>query len=404
MLENEVTRQYGVVAGSSQPVSPRSRIEAIDVMRGVAILGVLVAYTVWNLGSPPVETYGPFDRILSFILGTFLNTKAYTLLAFLFGLGFSIQLARSREGGVNIVPLFRRRLIGLMLIGIAHSLLLRNGDILVPYATVGFVLLLFRNASKLALVGGAVLGSALPFIARWLWELSGVPYPTRPETTGMGHLAANFEWAKYWYATAITLWPEILPMFLAGLYVGRKRIVGDLDAHRKVLRRVLIAGFVVGAGVFVGRLALIGMIEWPESPTHPVSVLLRFSWNVHGWGFAAFYGAAMLLLLQRRRVQDLSKPLAAVGRMSLTNYLLQSMIIVPICVAFGLYDRVTPSFGLLLALAVALVQIPASVLWLRHFRFGPAEWLWRSITYKQLQPMRLEPAGTLSQPALSAAD
>ena len=220
----------------------------------------------------------------------------------------------------------------------------------------------------------------------------------------MGHFAANFEWAKYWYATAITLWPEILPMFLAGLYVGRKRILENIDLHKTLLRRVLIAGFVVGAGVFAGRLAAISMIEWPESSTHPVSVLLRFSWNVHAWGFAAFYGAVMVLLLQRRRVQDLSRPLASVGRMSLTNYLLQSMIIVPICIAFDLYDRVTPSFGLLLALVVALVQIPASVLWLRHFRFGPAEWIWRSITYKQLQPMRLESAGTLSQPALRAAE
>lgn len=404
MLENDVTRQSRVVASPPQPVSPQSRIEAIDVMRGVAILGVLVAYTVWNLGGPPVDTYGPFDRVLSFILGTFLNTKAYTLLAFLFGLGFSIQLSRTREGGMNIVPLFRRRLIALLLIGIAHSLLLRNGDILVPYATVGFVLLLFRNASNPVLVGGAVLGSALPFVARWLWELSGVPYPTRPETTGMGHLAANLEWAKYWYATAITLWPEILPMFLAGLYVGRRRILENIDLHKRLLRRVLIAGLVVGAGVFVGRLAAISMIEWPDSQTHPLSVLLRFSWNVHAWGLAAFYGAAMVLLLQRRRVQDLSRPLAAVGRMSLTNYLLQSMIIVPICIAFDLYDRVTPSFGLLLALLVAVVQVPASVVWLRHFRFGPAEWIWRSITYKQLQPMRLESAGTLSQPALRAAE
>jgi uncharacterized protein len=75
--------------------------------------------------------------------------------------------------------------------------------------------------------------------------------------------------------------------------------------------------------------------------------------------------------------------------MSLTNYLLQSIIIVPICIAFDLYDKVTPSVGLLLSAFVAIVQIPLSVLWLKHFRFGPAEWLWRSITYWKPQPMRL---------------
>src|SRR5829696_3896407 len=121
MMKNDVTRQYLVVVSSPQPVPPQSRIEAIDVMRGVAILGVLVAYAVWNLGGPPVDTYGALDQALTFVLNTFLNTKAYTLLAFLFGLGFSIQLSRAREGGSNIGPLFRRRLFALMLIGMVHS-------------------------------------------------------------------------------------------------------------------------------------------------------------------------------------------------------------------------------------------------------------------------------------------
>ena len=89
-----------------------------------------------------------------------------------------MQLIRASERGVNIVPPYCRRLLGLMLIGLAHSLLLRNGDILVPYAAVGFVLLLFRNASNIALLAGAIFGAALPFIARSLWDASGVPFPS----------------------------------------------------------------------------------------------------------------------------------------------------------------------------------------------------------------------------------
>jgi uncharacterized protein len=81
--------------------------------------------------------------------------------------------------------------------------------------------------------------------------------------------------------------------------------------------------------------------------------------------------------------------------MSLTNYLLQSIIVVPICIVFDLYDKVTPSLGLLLAVLVALIQIPLSVVWLKHFRFGPAEWLWRSITYWKPQPMRLGERSTV---------
>lgn len=386
MSDKNISRQEEV-ADTPRPVTPNERIDSLDVLRGIAILGVLVAYTVWNLGGPPPETYGTTDRVLSFVLGTFLNTKAYTLLAFLFGLGFSIQLSRAKERGADIVALYLRRLIALMLIGFFHALLLRNGDILVPYAAVGFVLLLFRNASNRVLVIGAIAGAALPFFARWVWEMSGAPFPTRPETVGMGHIASNLAWVKYWYATAITVWPEILPMFLCGLYVGRKRIMENLSAHRKKLRRVMIAGFIIGAVVYAGRLALISFVEWPSSQVHPISMLLRFSWSVHAWGFAASYAGAILLLMQKRRIRQLAKPLAAVGRMSLTNYLSQAVIIVPICIAFDLYDKVTPSGGLLLALGVALFQIPMSVIWLRFFRFGPAEWLWRSITYKEFQRM-----------------
>jgi uncharacterized protein len=79
----------------------------------------------------------------------------------------------------------------------------------------------------------------------------------------------------------------------------------------------------------------------------------------------------------------------AVGRTALTNYLLQAAIIIPVCAGFNLFDRVTPSLGVLLALAVWSLQVPASVRWMRHFRFGPAEWVWRSLTYGRPQPMRM---------------
>jgi uncharacterized protein len=88
--------------------------------------------------------------------------------------------------------------------------------------------------------------------------------------------------------------------------------------------------------------------------------------------------------------------------MALTNYLLQATIIVPLCIVFDLYDKVTPSFGVFLGVLVFLFQVPFSILWLRHFRFGPAEWLWRSITYWKPQPMRLTaPAISQSQAVLS---
>ncbi len=383
MYENDL--RHTAAAPELLPITTGERIDAIDVMRGIAIFGVLIAFTVWNLGGPPASTLSTADTVIDFILDLFLNSKAYTLLAFLFGLGFSIQLMRAGERGLSIVPLYVRRLLALMMIGAAHALLLRNGDILLPYATMGFVLLLFRNASDRTLLVAIVVGSIIQFVAFWLWQISGIPFPARPETEGMGHFAANFLWVKYWYTTAITFWPNSLPMFFFGLYIGRRRVLENIDAYRKTLWRILFVGLVVGVVFFAGPLLVRGLV--PRSRI--TGMFFSYASNVHAWGFAAFYASAILLLMQRRFWQRALSPFAAVGRMALTNYILQATIIVPICIAFDLYDKVTPSFGLLLGVLVFLFQLPFSVLWLRHFRFGPAEWLWRSMTYWKPQPMRL---------------
>ena len=390
MYENELERT--AAANTLLPVSRNERIAEIDVLRGVAIFGVLIAYAMWNLGSPPASTWTTADTIVNWTLEVIVNSKAYTLLAFLFGVGFSIQLTRAEERGASIVPVYCRRLFAMMLIGGLHALLLRNGDILVPYAVMGFVLLLFRNVSDKTLIALALVGSFASIAAEFIWSLTGIPFPTRPKTDGMSHLASNYLWVKYWYATAITIWPGSLPMFFAGLYVGRKPVFENVAAYKKAFRWLLGLGLVVGVGVFVGRLLLIGAIGQVSSSWKPViGLLIVYSWSVHGWALAAAYASTLLLLLQRTSWQRALSPFAAVGQMALTNYLLQAAVIVPICIVFDLYDKVTPIFGLAMALALFAAQVPFSVLWLRHFRFGPAEWVWRSMTYKKPQPLRRVP-------------
>jgi len=371
-----------------QPVAPGERILALDVLRGFALLGVLLAYALWNLGNPPWDTYSQADRILQFALATLVDTKAYTLFAFLFGLGFSIQLTRAETRGVGIVPVYCRRLLALLLIGLAHALLLRNGDILVPYAVMGFFLLLFRNASNKTLAVAAIIGLLYPYLARRAWDLTGIPFPQRPEMEGASYLAENYAWIRYWYSTAITSWPASLPMFFFGLYVGRRRLIEKMADDRRSLWRVLATGLGVGVLAFAGRMPLLTMKENPFLYFAP-RMTLGILWSAHAWGFAAFYVSLLLLLLQKRFWRQRFAPLGAVGRMALTNYLLQAIIIVPVCIGFSLFGRVTPSIGLLLALGVWSAQVPASVWWLKRFRFGPAEWLWRSLTYGRPQPMRI---------------
>ncbi|MGH9849168.1 MAG: DUF418 domain-containing protein [Blastocatellia bacterium] len=371
-----------------QPVQPSERIPALDIVRGFALFGVLLAYTIWNLGSPPEHTLSLADRILYGVLSVLVDTKFYTLFAFLFGLGFSIQLTRAEDRGASIVPVYCRRLLALLLIGLAHALLLRNGDILVPYAVMGFFLLLFRNASNKTLAVVAIIGLVYPYLARGAWDLTGIPSPQRPEMEGASYLVENYAWVRYWYSTAIVYWPASLPMFLFGLYVGRQRFFENIAGRRKLLRRALVAGLGIGVLAYLVSVAFALMRE--DSTTSFTQLLsLGFLRSAHAWGLATFYASSLLLLSQRRSWQRRLAPLGAVGRMALTNYLLQAAIIVPVCIGFNLFGRVTPSLGVLLALAVWSAQVPASVWWLRRFRFGPAEWLWRSLTYGRLQPMRM---------------
>ncbi|MGH9769685.1 MAG: DUF418 domain-containing protein [Blastocatellia bacterium] len=396
MLKNDSTLQN--VAIPLQPVKPGERIPTLDVLRGFALFGVLLAYTLWNLGNPPEHTLSLADRLLNGVLTVLVDTKFYTIFAFLFGLGFSIQLTRAETRGVSIVPVYCRRLLALLLIGLAHALLLRNGDILVPYAVMGFFLLLFRNASNKTLAVVAIIGLVYPHLARGAWNLTGIPFPQRPEVEGASYLVENFAWAQYWYSIAIVYWPASLPMFLFGLYVGRRGFFENIAARRKSLRRVLVVGLGAGVLAYLVSVALALMRgDSTTSFTQRLSLGLLRSANV--WGLAAFYASSLLLLFQKPAWQRWLAPLGAVGRMALTNYLLQAAIIVPVCIGFNLFGRVTPSLGVLLALAVWSAQVPASVWWLRRFHFGPAEWIWRSLTYGSPQPMRMN----IFSPSLSDA-
>jgi len=380
-----------------QPVSESERIPALDIVRGFALFGVLLAYTLWNLGSPPVQTYNQTDRILDRVLSVLVDTKSYTLFAFLFGLGFSIQLTRAEARGSSIVPVYCRRLLALLLIGLVHALLLRNGDILVPYSVMGVFLLFFRHASNKTLAIGAIIGLFFPYLARSAWELTGISFPQRPETEGLSYIAENYAWVRYWYATAIISWPASLPMFLFGLYAGRRRFFENSVTHRRTLFIVLFSGLGIGALAYVGRELL--LLRWTNSALFfGPHLTLGLLWSTHAWGLAAFYASSLLLLSQRRAWKRWLAPLGSVGRMALTNYLLQAVIVVPVCLGSNLFGRVTPSLGVLLAFAVWSVEVPASVWWLKRFPFGPAEWIWRSLTYGRRRPGRVA-----DQPAVSAS-
>ncbi|WP_375758164.1 DUF418 domain-containing protein [Corallococcus exercitus] len=424
-------------ASSARPVDASERLPLLDVLRGFALWGVFVSNSfAWFSGRvlmPREQAQAlaapPFEAAVAALYHFFVNQKFVTLFAFLFGLGFSIQLKRAEGRGASVVPVYSRRLLVLLGIGVVHLTVLWAGDVLSTYALLGFALLLFRDRSDRTLwmwVGLSVVvvplvvpallhfGPILLHGSQAAADAAKATEAMEAQTRGQLLLglksdslwttqAANATFLQYMLPTLKRLlWMIfILGRFLLGLLAGRHLLLQDVERHRAWHRKLLGWGLVLGvlgngAGVVVQHLRLAGLLD--PSKAHWMFTLSAIQ-ELGYLGLAAFYVAAFALLFQKERWRRWMGVLAPVGRMALTNYLMQT--VVSLCLydgwGLGLVGKLPPSQCVALTMGVFALQIPFSRAWLSHFRFGPAEWLWRSLTYGQRQPMRLalkpSPAG-----------
>lgn len=401
----------------SRPVGPvrgQERIAAIDILRGVAILGILIV----NMGLFSSLEDVPAHQLWPNAIVLFLAQEKFkALFSFLFGLGLAVQMARAETRGARFLPLYARRLCVLFLIGVAHFLLLWDGDILHDYALLGFVLLVFRRRSLTTLLAWAGVLLAIPVFLWGLTTYSAITRQVHPPLqswvsyeTGADDERTREDLSRMYsrgtYGEMIAyraselprdMMPDtddayVLAIFLLGLYAGRRGMFHDIPAHLPFIRRVQRWGLSIGVA---GNAAFAVGGSFDPAPASVTQNVGRMCLVVAAPALTFFYAATILLLTQGEAWRRRLAPLAAVGRMALSNYLLQSLICTTIFYGYGLalFGKVRPSLGLLLTLTIFLVQIPVSVWWLRRFQFGPIEWLWRSLTYRQRQPMR-SPAPT----------
>lgn len=368
-----------------RPLSGAERLALVDALRGLAILGVLVAYTMWNLGSPPAETYGRLDRILDSVLTTLVDSKFVSIFAFLFGVGTAQQWRRNDSDPARRTAIHVRRMSFLLLVGLVHAVLLRNGDILAPYAILGIVLLAARIVSNRTLLVAAVVLAVLPYVVQVGMHTLGWTFPDRPNSASEGsalmrYWTENFDWLRYWYITSPLAWPRILALMVVGVVADRTRLMPRLAEDRQLALRML---WVALPAAVVTKAAVVLLPDlWPASRAPLLrGIVLNQTYFLSAWSLAAVYIAAFALLCQRSGWPARLAWLRAVGRMAFTNYLTQALIVVTVCLAFGLFDTITPTRGALFALGVMAIQIPFSVWWLGRFEYGPIEWLWRRATY-----------------------
>ncbi len=394
------------------PAPLTRRLELLDALRGFALFGVLLvnlrSFSLYEFitqsqrGALPTAAW---DRAIALAMELLVDAKSITLFTLLFGVGFAMQTRRLADKADG-TRLYVRRMLVLLAIGLVHAYLFWWGDILRYYAVFGLLLLAFTKLSTRTL---AVLGVCVAVVLPVLLQpvLPGLlpQQLSRPQASAAAWTAfVSGDWATMLQGNLtrdirmrIAVWS--LPLFvfgrlLIGMAIGRTRVLQESVAHRRFWVRLLRASF--GVSVVASVLLVLrdynstGVVAaWLQDGAGLVATrLLR---EITPLAQGVFYMAGFVLLFQQAAWRHWLRKLAPMGRMALTNYLAQTLFGLGLFYGIGL--GLGPQFGLvgvaLAGLAIFGLQALFSCWWLGRFRFGPAEWVWRSLVYGKPQPMRL---------------
>ena len=401
-------------AADARPTTDSERLDILDAMRGFALGGIfllnLMVFSGFAFMSPEAAATSPTVTLdlpvagLTMWLG---YGKFYSLFSLLFGIGFSLQLAAAARRGDARLRLFRRRLLALMAIGAVH-LYFWEGDILVLYAMIGFLLIPFRHVSDTVLLrtaaalvfapvalaalivatGGAldpgapVLRAGDAVLAATGFPAGTLPYPLLRDAGWSEYLRFQLSGVFFRYADLLSSGRpfKVLAMFLVGLWVGRSGMLGDMTPWLPTLRRIRTWCFAIGLPAAAAQVVL--MVS--ETPTHPwLKVAEAGAYALGVAPLALAYASTFVILWQSAVWRPTLARLAPAGRMALTNYLTHTVVSIALFygIGFGLMGRLGPVWWPVIVVAMISAQVALSRWWLTRFAFGPMEWIWRQATY-----------------------
>lgn len=396
------------------PTAGNERIGELDIIRGFALFGVLwmnmYGYTEYIVtAGPMVHLWGEaLDDAVGVFTDWVISGKAQALFSMLFGFGFAILSDRTEARGLDATSLYLRRILILLVVGAAHVMLLWAGDILHAYALMGLVLMMTRKWPAWLVLG---LGLALSLgmaLAGDLWLMAITPEGRPPAVLMLMQAGMERRWdvflghdyLAYLRELRAMIGPEfygspfgyvflgtILGRFLIGSWIYRQGWMQDTARHAAGFRRAL--PWLLGGGlVIAGAEPVMEAVRLPLPPwaAFAPAVLKPAGQLVLALG----YGCGLVVLCQSAGWKRRLSGLGAVGQMALTNYLVQSVFFMLVLNGFGLgwLRYAGPTFCLGIAILFFALQMLFSRWWLARYRFGPAEWAWRSATYGRRQPLR----------------
>ncbi|WP_042350523.1 DUF418 domain-containing protein [Bacillus massiliigorillae] len=390
-----------------QSIQESERIQSIDILRGFSILGIFFV----NMPAffSPVYYYNPAtywkstsDKFLNGIVDFFAQASFYPLFAFLFGYGAIILAKRLRIKELSFPIYFSRRLVILLLFGCIHAFVLWHGDILITYAICGFFFLLFwKCKGKTLLLTGILIyvfvyGTMIFGIAAIeKFDDSASMLASLKNTQAIESSLQVYSNGSFteifshrfndWYLVngPSNLWllvSAILPLIMIGAGFAKQKWLENVKVHNKLLVSLSIFSFIGGVvckllPFFNGKLPYTRMLiqDYFGGPL-----------------LALFYITIIVLLVENRRIYTVLKPFSYVGRMSISNYLLQSLVCTTIFYSYGLglYGQISFTMGFCLVILLYSLQMFASKWWLKTYKFGPVEYIWRWGTYGHKPSMK----------------
>ena len=425
---------------SALPVTGSERFNSIDTLRGIAVLGILVM-NIYGFAMPMAAYSNPlaYGGTEWFNIGTWYFThlifdqKFMTIFSILFGAGLIMMSTRAESRGSKYTGIWYRRNFWLLLIGALHGYLIWFGDILFSYALMGMLIFPFRKRRPRTLIiiacfmlpvalltsyaGGVYVDKLQVSVAEIAqvqesgeelseeqtttleeWEAMMVFMAPPDEQVAkdlkayMGnypdivvHRAPMVMGMQTQAILAYLLW-RVGGLMLIGMALMK---LGVLSAERSIsfYRKLMLAGYGIGLPIMFYSIYLVTSHQWD----HIFMFRIGMAPNYIGSVFVALgHIAVVMLIVKTGALKRLMQRFAAVGRMAFTNYLLHSIILTTVFYGygFGLYGQVSRFWQMAFVVVVIGLQMIVSPLWLKHYRFGPAEWFWRSLTYWKWQPMR----------------
>lgn len=395
----------------------QDRVQVLDVLRGFALAGILIINAMSILavnGSTPAFTVDipVLDRTLQDLILFFVESKFFTLFSLLFGIGFAIQIQSAEKQGNAFLPRISRRMFGLLIFGMLHIMLLWDGDILLIYAITGTLLIAFRNTAfgrirkwvigLLAVPGVLVFVVFLYTLLARLSEAGSATFAKNDRS-----LAAEFantdatkkliqnsfiqgigdRFHSYLELSPLLFSriPTVLAMFLIGLYLGRSNFIRIIPEKIETLKRFRFWGLTIGFSLMFLIVAGTKFL-----PTISALVAIIEDQYLAGPILCLGYASALTLAFLKNPNRRIYRYFSRVGRMALTNYLSQSLVLTFVSYGWGLGLALKLNgfqvLGICLGLFVA--QVVLSDMWLMNFKYGPLEWVWRCITYWRILPIK----------------